>query len=106
MLVGDFHNGNIYDFKLSSNRSSLILPPAISDKVVNRVNETESLIFAKGFGGITDMELGPDGYLYVLSVYQSGDNCDPIRHPNQACVSYDKPIGGSVYRILPSIPAS
>lgn len=101
MLVGDFHNGNIYDFKLSSNRSSLILPLAIADKVVKAVNETGSLIFAKGFGGITDMELGPDGYLYVLSLYQSGDNCDPIRHPNQACINYDKPIGGSVYRILP-----
>jgi glucose/arabinose dehydrogenase len=24
-------------------------------------------MFGSGFGGITDMEVGPDGYLYVLS---------------------------------------
>ena len=24
--------------------------------------------FADGFGGITDLEVGPDGYLYVLSL--------------------------------------
>ena len=25
-------------------------------------------MFAKGFGGITDLEVGPDGYLYVVSI--------------------------------------
>jgi aldose sugar dehydrogenase len=25
------------------------------------------MIFAKGFGGIVDLEVGPDGYLYVKS---------------------------------------
>jgi aldose sugar dehydrogenase len=101
MLVGDFHNGNIYNFKLSPNRTTLILPPPIADKVVDAKNETQSVIFAKGFGAITDMEIGPDGYLYVLSLYQGGADCDPIRHPNQPCIAYDKPIGGSIFRILP-----
>jgi hypothetical protein len=101
MLVGDFHNGNIYDFKLYPNRTSLILPPLIADKVVDTKNETQNVIFAKGFGAITDMEIGPDGYLYVLSLYQGGANCDPIRHHNQPCIAYDKPIGGSIFRILP-----
>jgi glucose/arabinose dehydrogenase len=101
MLVGDFHNGNIYHFKLNSNRSGLNLPSPISDKVVNEVNETQGVIFAKGFGGITDIKIGPDGFVYVLSVYQSGDDCDPIHRPNQACIDYDKPIGGSLFRILP-----
>ena len=101
MLVGDFHNGNIYDFKLSPNRTSLILPPLIADKVVDTGNETQNVIFAKGFGAITDMQIGPDGYLYVLSLYQGGANCDPIRHANQPCIAYDKPIGGSIFRILP-----
>jgi glucose/arabinose dehydrogenase len=101
MLVGDFHNGNIYNFKLNSNRTSLILPSPIADKVVDAKNETQNVTFAKGFGAITDMELGPDGYLYVLSLYQGGADCDPIRHANQPCIAYDKPIGGSIFRILP-----
>jgi glucose/arabinose dehydrogenase len=101
MLVADFHNGNIYNFKLYPNRTSLILPPPIADKVVDTKNETQNVIFAKGFGAITDMEVGPDGYLYVLSLYQGGADCDPIRHPNQPCIAYDKSIGGSIFRILP-----
>jgi aldose sugar dehydrogenase len=101
MLVGDFHNGNIYNFKLNSNRTNLILPSPLADKIVNEKNETQKVIFAKGFGAITDMEIGPDGYLYVLSLYQGGADCDPIRHPNQPCIAYDKPIGGSIFRILP-----
>jgi len=101
ILVADFHNGNIYNFKLNSNRTSLLLPNALADKVVDSKNETQSSVFANGFGAITDMEIGPDGYLYVLSVYQGGADCDPIRRPNQPCVAYDKPIGGSLFRILP-----
>ena len=102
MLVSDFHNGNIYNFKLNSNRTSLILPPSIADKVVDTKNETQSSIFANGFGAIMDMEVGPDGYLYVLSLYQGGPNCDPIRHPNQPCIAYEKSIGGSLFKILPN----
>jgi glucose/arabinose dehydrogenase len=102
MLVSDFHNGNIYNFKLSPERTSLVLSPPIADKVVNTKNETQSVIFAKGFGAITDMGIGPDGYLYVLSLYQGGADCDPIRHPNQPCIAYDKTVAGSLFRILPN----
>jgi hypothetical protein len=28
----------------------------------------DDLIFADDFGGISDLKLGPDGYLYVVSV--------------------------------------
>jgi glucose/arabinose dehydrogenase len=31
------------------------------------LEELDSIIFAKGFGRITDMEMGPDGHLYVLA---------------------------------------
>ena len=101
LFVGDFHNGNVYHFKLDKERVHLVLPPVLADKVVNKANETESAIFARGFGGITDMQVGPDGYLYVLSIYQSGDDCDPIRHPKSLCISYNHPIGGTIFRILP-----
>jgi glucose/arabinose dehydrogenase len=72
LFVGDFHNGNIYNFKLYPNRTSLILPSPIADKVVDKKNETQNVIFAKGFGAITDLEIGPDKYLYILTHGQNG----------------------------------
>lgn len=102
MLISDFHNGNIYNFKLNANRTGLALSTPISDKVVNNENETQNTIFATGFGAIMDMEIGPDGYLYVLALYQGGDDCDPIRRPNKPCIEYDESIGGSIFRVLPN----
>ena len=41
-----------------------------------------SVIFGRGFGTITDLQVGPDGYLYVLT------------------------FGGNIYRIVPLHPIS
>jgi glucose/arabinose dehydrogenase len=35
--------------------------------VLGNKNELDAVIFGTGFGGITDIKTGPDGYLYVLS---------------------------------------
>jgi aldose sugar dehydrogenase len=76
MFVGDIINGNIYHFDLNKDRTELLLPPdsPLSDKVVssNESRFNNEIIFGKGFGGITDIEAGPDdndddGYLYVLT---------------------------------------
>ena len=37
------------------------------NKVVDNDEEADSLIFGTGFGGISDIETGPDGFLYVVS---------------------------------------
>ena len=70
IFVGDIMNGNIYHFELNKERTELLLPfnNSISDKVVSS-NETYDVIkFGEGFGGITDIEVGPgDGYLYILT---------------------------------------
>jgi len=40
--------------------------------VANSTQELGDETFGNGFGGVTDIELGADGYLYVLSyVYRS-----------------------------------
>jgi hypothetical protein len=81
MFVADYHGGNIYHFKLNQNRTGLVLNGPLADKVANTPSETQQggIIFAKGFGAITDLEVGPyDGYLYVLT------------------------FDGSIYRIVPS----
>jgi glucose/arabinose dehydrogenase len=79
MVVADVLYGNIYDFKLDQNRTNLQLPSTLTDKVANSTKDSKPLIFARGLGGITDLQVGPDGYLYVLSY-----------------------TGGAIYRIVPS----
>jgi glucose/arabinose dehydrogenase len=81
MFVGDIVNGRIYHFELNQDRTELILDGLLADKVAatESVTELEQIIFAEGFGGITDLEVGPDGYLYVVSLGN-----------------------GAIYRILPA----
>jgi glucose/arabinose dehydrogenase len=67
LLVGDANNGNIYDFNLDEQRENFELSGALSDKIANNTGEINDLVFANGFGRVTDMEIGPDGLLYVLS---------------------------------------
>jgi glucose/arabinose dehydrogenase len=67
LLVGDANYGNIYDFNLDEQRINLNLIGKLSDKIADNVNEMNDVIFAKGFGKVTDMEIDLDGYLYVLS---------------------------------------
>lgn len=78
IFVGDINNGNLYFFQLDQNRTGLSFDSSqadLHDLVADpsndegpRVNdELESVIIAEGFAGITDIETGPDGYLYVLT---------------------------------------
>jgi hypothetical protein len=67
MFVASFKKGNIYHFDLNEKRTELILPGPLKDKVADKPAEINDIVFAKGFGGITDLQVGPDGYLYVLS---------------------------------------
>ena len=67
MFVSDIKNGRIYHFDLNDRRDSLVLSGNLTDKVADTDKELNDLIFGSGFGGITDMDVGPDGYLYVLS---------------------------------------
>ena len=72
MFVGDVHNGRLYHFDLNQERTGLELPEALSDKVIQLPTSPglEDIIFGQGFAGITDIEVGPDGYLYVVSIGQ------------------------------------
>jgi len=69
LFVASLNLGQIYHFDLNENRTGLSLPPVLADKVVNTKNETQNVIFARGLGRITDIEVGPDGNLYILSSY-------------------------------------
>ena len=74
IFVGDINNGNLYFFAINSNRTGLDLSgiAGLEDLVADNSEELNAVIFGRGFtGGITDIETGPDGYLYILTL--SGD---------------------------------
>jgi glucose/arabinose dehydrogenase len=63
-------------FKVNENRDGISLDSAqqesgLSDLVVDNEDELSAITLGSGFGGITDIETGPDGFLYVLS-YDDG----------------------------------
>ena len=81
IFVGDYNGGNLYFFRVNDQRNDLRLDEfgsALSDRVVDNNQEFAPLIIGTGFGRITDIKTGPDGFLYILSI---GD--------------------GAIYRIMP-----
>jgi glucose/arabinose dehydrogenase len=68
LFVGDINNGNLYHFKLSEDRNELLYPNGqpVEDEPITS-EKIPLLRFGIGFGGITDLQTGPDGFLYVLT---------------------------------------
>lgn len=66
--------GYLFRFNLSADRQSLALSDSrLQDKVADNadkfdVTESESLLIGKNFGITTDIQTGPDGNLYVVSL--------------------------------------
>src|SRR5919107_1615547 len=68
LFIGDANNGNIYRFELNNDRTELVLQGQLTDKVADNISENQDIIWGKGFGIITDIQIGPEGYLYILSI--------------------------------------
>jgi glucose/arabinose dehydrogenase len=104
LFVGEFVNGIIFDFNLSEDRTQLSFDNngPLKDKVADNPQELEDIIFGHGFGGITDIRIGPyDGYMYVLSLDRGGDECKP-QYPNRSCIPYSSTEEGHIFRIIPA----
>ena len=74
MFVGDVNNGLLFRFILNEARDDLSFDKGyvektapLADSEVNDPKENQPIVFGQGFGGITDIQIGPDGYLYVFS---------------------------------------
>jgi len=68
LFVGDCNNGNLYKFELNQNRDGFEFSSSeLQDNVVNENESMEEIIVGTGFGCITDIERGPDGFLYLIS---------------------------------------
>src|SRR5918996_1305423 len=71
MFVGSIVTGNIYHFDLNEDRTQLVLTGELEDKIAGtRETGAEDIVFGEGFAGISDLEVGPDGYLYIDSLGQ------------------------------------
>lgn len=69
VFVGDCNNGNIYRFKLNSERTGFTFEsPELSDNVLNMGEASDEILFGTNFGCVTDLEQGPDGFLYIVSL--------------------------------------
>jgi len=78
IFIGDINAGDLYFFKIDDNRTGIIFDPSTSghtdltDSVADPQDDLSPAFFARGFSGrITDVETGPDGYVYVLT-YSDG----------------------------------
>ncbi len=70
LFVGDINSGHLYFFTINSNRTGFDLSgiPGMEDLVADNAEELNAVIFGRGFrNGITDIETGPDGNLYILT---------------------------------------
>jgi aldose sugar dehydrogenase len=71
IFAGDITQGNLYFFEVNENRNGLNFNtqsyPGLSDLVADTDDESSSITLGTGFTGITDIETGPDGFLYILT---------------------------------------
>jgi len=80
LFVGDCIPGNLYKFELNENRDGFEFTSSfLQDNVINKNETMDEIIIGTGFGCVTDIERGPDGFLYVVSLSE-----------------------GTIYRILPT----
>jgi hypothetical protein len=56
----------------------------LADLVYSKKEDSSKIVFGENFGVITDLKVGPDGYLYVVSGSRGTDQ-------------------GAVYRIVPNL---
>jgi glucose/arabinose dehydrogenase len=80
IFVGDINGGALYFFRVNEDRTGLVLDdvPELADGIADTYEEGFLARFGSFPGGITEVETGPDGYLYVMT------------------------FGGTIYRITPS----
>jgi glucose/arabinose dehydrogenase len=74
ILVGDNNCGQLYRFRPNASRDGLAFTSApLQDRVADNgaaacSAEQSEILFGSGFGVVTDIENGPDGRLYVVSL--------------------------------------
>ena len=92
LFVGDCNNGHLYQFRLNEDRNGFEFSSIdLQDNLVNIGDSMDEIIVGTGFRCITDIERGPDGFLYLVS---HGENNIYRILPKEALAS-EKPISES-----------
>jgi aldose sugar dehydrogenase len=79
LLVGEIASGYLYRFVLNQSRTGLLLNASLSDGVAqNRIEKLEAAFAKINGGGITDLEIGPDGLVYIVSANGKIMRLEPI----------------------------
>jgi aldose sugar dehydrogenase len=98
MFVGDFHHGNIYHFDLDKNRTALLLDGSLKDKIASKDDGSlQKAIFSHSQDPIVDIQVGPDGYIYYISLNLNPSDCEIVA---PGCL-VDYAIKGDIFRIVP-----
>jgi len=69
VIVGESNNGGLYRFTMNASRDDFVLTGGLADRVADSATERNLSLFGSGWGVVTDLRIGPDGYLYVVSLY-------------------------------------
>ncbi|MBK8269540.1 MAG: PQQ-dependent sugar dehydrogenase [Planctomycetes bacterium] len=81
LVMGDANTGNFYRFTLNAARDTIVLTGDVADLVADTVAERNSLRIGSSFGVSTDLEIGPDGSLYQVSLSGAVRRIGPVRTP-------------------------
>jgi glucose/arabinose dehydrogenase len=86
IFVGDVTSGTLFYFEPNADRTGLNLvnDPLLNDLIADSDDEISAVTFGTGFTGISDIETGLDGNLYILTYDRGAEGL------------------GSLYRIMPS----
>jgi len=66
--------GHLFHFNLTGNRRAVAVDdPRLEDRVADNtfkfdIRESESLLFGRNFGVVTDVQTGPNGNLFLVSL--------------------------------------
>ena len=90
IFVGDIGaqtDGYLYYFEVNEDRTAIKFDNSnhagLADLIANNEEELSAISLGTTFGGITDIETGPDGFLYILTLNRGADG------------------EGNIYRIVP-----
>ena len=90
IFVGDVTSGTLFYFEPNADRTGLNLAnePLLSDLIADSDDEISAVTFGTGFTGISDIETGLDGNLYILTFDRETEGL------------------GSLYKVLPAAEAA
>lgn len=67
-IVADSNLGQLYALPLNALRTGFVLDGVLADLVADTQTEANLLRFGQGFGAVTDLEMAPNGDLYVADI--------------------------------------